>query len=58
MDTYNIIRFHRDESHPWHHMVVRESLTLEEAQAWCQRPDTSERDEQGVVWFDGYERES
>ena len=56
--TYLIRRFHRDEAHPWHRMIVKEMLTLEQAQKHCQSSDSNEFDDDGVVWFDGYERES
>lgn len=56
--TYKIRRFHRDDSHPDHRKVIREGLTLDEAQEHCQREDTREEDSQGTVWFDGYDRES
>jgi hypothetical protein len=57
--TYRIRRFCADERHPWHRMIVKEMLTLEEAQRHCDDHSTHEMDERGnVVWFDGYERES
>lgn len=56
--TYKIRRFHRDDTHPDHRKVIDAGLTLEEAQAHCQRDDTEERDDDGVVWFDGYDKES
>lgn len=56
--TYKIRRFHQNDRHPDHHMVVKTGLTLEEAQAHCNDPSTSGRDESGnVVWFDGYDKE-
>lgn len=48
-DRYYIIRFVYDGEH----VVVARGLTLDEAQAWCQREDTH-----GDGWFDGYEQES
>ncbi len=48
METYKIIRFvFKGES-----SVVKEGLTLEEAQEHCQREDTH-----GEGWFDGYTEE-
>lgn len=47
--TYNIVRFYRDSDTPSE--VIREGLTLEEAQAHCQ--DETTRDSDGA-WFDGY----
>jgi hypothetical protein len=56
--TYMIRRFHRDDDHPDHRKVIARGLTLEEAQAHCQREDTRGEDEDGtVVWFDGYDKE-
>jgi len=48
--TYNIVRFY----HPsvgLEDNIVLEGLTLEEAQAHCQREDTRE----DGVYFDGYQ---
>lgn len=48
MTTYKIIRFRQDGDNE-----TRETgLTLEEAQAHCQREDTH-----GEGWFDGYTEE-
>ena len=58
MATYKVIRFYRDFDHPEHGRVIETGLTLEEAQAHCQRDDTEELDDEGVaVWFDGYTKE-
>lgn len=59
MESYQIIRFYWDESHPDHRKVVKRGLSLEEAQAHCQRDDTHEMDPKTglAVWFDGYEEE-
>ena len=48
MKTYKIIRFRFNGSN----RVIKKGLTLEEAQAHCQREDTH-----GDGWFDGYEAE-
>lgn len=50
MSTYKIVRFYREDKPA--DVIVR-GLTLEQAQAHCQRDDTS-----GDGWFDGYEEES
>lgn len=50
--TYRVVRFYADENHPDHRKVMQRGLDLEEAQAWCNRDDTS-----GDGWFDGYEEE-
>ena len=47
---YKIVRFTFDKNHPDNHKVIKRGLTLEEAQAHCQRDDTREKG----VWFDGY----
>jgi len=49
MTTYNVIRFRFDGERE----VIETGLTLEEAQAHCQREDTH-----GEGWFDGYEEAS
>jgi len=46
--TYRIVRFRFNGRRK----VIKSGLTLAEAQAWCQRPDTK-----GEGWFDGFERE-
>jgi hypothetical protein len=48
MSTYKIIRFRFAGSNK----TIKTGLTLEEAQAHCQREDTH-----GEGWFDGYESE-
>jgi hypothetical protein len=50
MTTYKIVRFHQDLDTP-NETLVR-GLTLEQAQAHCQRDDTH-----GDGWFDGYTEE-
>lgn len=56
--TYKIIRFHRDSENPVHLRVIKRGLTLEEAQAHCDREDTHEMGEDGhAIWFDGYDEE-
>lgn len=47
--TYRIVRFFQDDRPK--EVIVR-GLTLAQAQAHCQRGDTS-----GDGWFDGYEAE-
>lgn len=51
--TYCIVRFYADSSHPDHHSIQKEGLTLEEAQEHCNDPSTREEG----VWFDGYTEE-
>jgi hypothetical protein len=48
METYKIIRFKRDGDNE----VIKEGLSLKEAQEHCQDDDTK-----GEGWFDGYEKE-
>jgi hypothetical protein len=48
MTTYKIIRFRQDDESE---TLVR-GLTLDQAQAHCQRDDTH-----GEGWFDGYQAE-
>ena len=47
--TYRIIRFRFNGNNK----VLRTGLTLEQAQAHCENPETS-----GNGWFDGYNVES
>jgi hypothetical protein len=63
MTTYKIVRFY--QRHP--NEVLQGGLTLEEAQAHCEDPETSsgsctsaegkERTAQYGAWFDGYREE-
>jgi len=46
---YKIIRFFRESAHL--SRVIKENLTLDEAQAHCRNPSTMKEGE----WFDGYE---
>jgi hypothetical protein len=48
MDTYKIVRFKFEGGN----RVIKTGLTLEQAQAHCQREDTHGKD-----WFDGYTKE-
>ena len=48
--TYKIIRFFKDDTLPAR--VIREGLTLQEAQEHCQDEETH-----GENFFDGYEEE-
>lgn len=50
MTTYRITRFYQDDRDS--EVIVR-GLTLDQAQAHCQRDDTH-----GAGWFDGYEEEA
>lgn len=64
MATYRITRFYQ-QGHPKE--IIEEGLTLEEAQAHCEDPETSsrtateaegvERTERMGEWFDGYTEE-
>lgn len=51
--TYKIVRFCFDEADPRNKSIIRTGLTLDEAQAHCQRDDTH-----GDGWFDGYDEET
>jgi hypothetical protein len=44
--TYKIVRFYRDGRN---RRTIQKGLTLEQAQAHCEREDTA-----GEGWFDGY----
>ena len=48
--TYKIVRFYRDRI--GYREIIKKGLTLEQAQAHCQREDTH-----GDGWFDGYTEE-
>ena len=48
MTTYKIVRFRFEGTN----RVIKEGLTLEEAQEHCRREDTK-----GDGWFDGYTEE-
>lgn len=52
--TYKIVRQYKDGNHPDHHKVIKEGLTLAEAQDHCQSPETEEKG----VWFDSFYEES
>lgn len=49
MTTYKIVRFHFNKDNE----TIERGLTLEQAQAHCNRDDTH-----GDGWFDGYEEEN
>lgn len=65
MQTYKVIRFFRDSGR---RMVIGTRMTLEEAQEWCQNPETSSstctspagkrRTRRSGPWFDGYTEEA
>ena len=56
MTTYKIVRFWQDENRETE--TIRTGLTLEEAQAHCNEPDTHGGDSgEGTAWFDGYTAE-
>lgn len=58
---YDIVRFYKRS---YRSRVIRERVTLEEAQAWCSDPETSSSTAKGSAarrrtkligdWFDGY----
>ena len=64
--TYKIVRFYRDNE-DLNRTIVTRGLTLEQAQAHCNDPETSsstctnaeglERTKKHGPWFDGYEEE-
>jgi hypothetical protein len=64
-DTYRVVRFYDDPDHP--RVIVRRGLTLTEARAHCNDPETSastatspearRHTAQHGAWFDGYENE-
>lgn len=70
-DRYKIVRSYLGPvvhgSHQSHRRTIKTGLTLEEAQAHCQNPETSSktatradgrlRTKQYGPWFDGYERD-
>jgi len=50
---YFIVRMYRDDRPS---KRIKSGLTLAEAQEWCRRDDTHEKDADGnTVWFDGYD---
>jgi hypothetical protein len=48
---YRIIRFRFNGNK----RTIRKNVTLEEAQAHCERPDTSSHSTGVGAWFDGYD---
>lgn len=52
-ETYLVRRFYANDAHPGHREVIKTGLSLEDAQAHCQRDDTH-----GDGWFDGYDKEA
>jgi hypothetical protein len=55
MTTYKIMRYYRDDRPA---RQIASGLSLEEAQAHCKSMKTRKRDNDGIVWFEGYTRES
>ena len=51
--TYQIRRFYENRDSE----IVESGLTLAEAKAHCEDPDTSGICDDGTKWFDGFERE-
>lgn len=52
---YKIIRFYKDGDK---RRVIKQGLTLEEAQKHCRDPRTKKENKKGeLLWFDGYESE-
>lgn len=66
MTTYQVLRFYQDAP-LLNREVIATGLTLEQAQAHCQSPETSsatatsdvaqQRTKAHGAWFDGYEEE-
>lgn len=64
MSTYRVVRYYR-ESQAMNGTVIKSGVSLEEAQAWCNDPESSSVTatseaaqwitEQFGPWFDGYE---
>lgn len=64
-ETYRIVRLYRDRTTP--SRTIRRGLTLEQAQAHCQDPETSSstctsaegkrRTKRLGPWFDGYDND-
>jgi len=59
MTRYKVVRMYRD--HDWN-KVIKHGLTLEQAQEYCQDPETSSstctdkwHERKFGPWFDGYE---
>lgn len=52
MALYNIIRFYKDSSHPYHGRIIDTELTLDEAKAHCNDPSSCEEG----VYFDGFQK--
>jgi hypothetical protein len=65
---YKIVRMHQNESPRGFRRTIKTGLTLKEAQAHCQDPETSSRTctraenkritREGGPWFDGYEEQN
>lgn len=53
MDTYKIVRFFENGSNE----LIKEGLTLDEAQEHCQDENTQGENDEGIKWFDGYVKE-
>ena len=51
MQTYKIIRYYNRQSK--NQEVIRNGLSLEQAQEWCSKDDTRKEGK----WFDGYTKE-
>lgn len=58
LPCYSVTRFTFKDEHPDNHRVIKRGLTLEEAQAHCQREDTHGEDAERGPWFDGYREEA